>query len=76
MMQCPYFSKLLGWKHDDKKEKSFDFAKVFTALGISVDLNSFLDGKISFSNTERRVAASSPLCCRSLTLVSSRVQPL
>ena len=41
---------------DDKKEKSFDFAKVFTALGISVDLRNFAEGRIFFSNTEKRVA--------------------
>ena len=50
------FFRLLGWKHDDKKEKSFDFAKTFTALGISLDLGHFLSGKIFFSNSEKRVA--------------------
>ena len=50
------FFKLLGWQHDDKKEKSFDFARQFTALGICVGLTNFLSGKIYFSNTEKRIA--------------------
>ena len=62
--------RLLGWKHDDKKEKSFNFAKVFTALGISVDLSSFLDGRIFFSNTERRIADIKDLVTSVLSLGS------
>ena len=62
------FFRLLGWEHDDKKEKSFDFAKVFTALGISFDLRSFGEGKIFFSNTEGRVADLKALVTATLDL--------
>ncbi|CAE7258535.1 unnamed protein product [Symbiodinium sp. CCMP2592] len=47
--------KLLGWAFAESGDKSHDFAKCFTALGIVADLSKVCDGVIYFKNTERRI---------------------
>ncbi|CAE7317302.1 unnamed protein product [Symbiodinium microadriaticum] len=45
-----YF-KILGWRHASR-----DFAELFVALGIQVDLGTFLQGQNFFCNTDKRIA--------------------
>ncbi|CAE7262014.1 unnamed protein product [Symbiodinium sp. CCMP2592] len=47
--------KLLGWAFAESGDKSHDFAKCFTALGIVADLSQVRDGVIYFKNTEKRI---------------------
>lgn len=47
--------KLLGWIIAEDGDKAKDFSEHITALGICVNLTSFLEGKVLFTNTEKRV---------------------
>ena len=48
--------RLTGWKFADKGDKARDFARQFSALGISIVLFEFCTGSVSFDNTSSRKA--------------------
>ena len=47
---------LLGWRIAEEGEKADEFSRLVTALGIQVDLSKLAEGRIFFSNAEKRVA--------------------
>ena len=49
------FFFLLGWQFSSSGDKHMDFSEVFTALGVTVQLSSCLDGCLTISNTTRRI---------------------
>ena len=49
------FFFLLGWQFSSSGDKHMDFSEVFTALGVTVQLSSCLDGRLEISNTSRRI---------------------
>ena len=49
------FFFLLGWQFSSSGDKHMDFSEVFTALGVIVQLSSCLDGRLTISNTTRRI---------------------
>ena len=49
------FFFLLGWQFSSSGDKHMDFSEVFTALGVTVQLSSCLDGRLTISNTTRRI---------------------
>ena len=49
------FFFLLGWQFSSSGDKHMDFSQVFTALGVTVQLASCLDGRLTISNTAKRI---------------------
>ena len=49
------FFFLLGCQFSSSGDKHMDFSEVFTALGVTVQLSSCLDGRLTISNTSRRI---------------------
>ena len=69
--------KLLGWKFAEDGEKAMEFSKVFTALGVQLQLSGASRGSVEFANTEKRKAElldtiSNILTKGSLTLVEAQ----
>ena len=50
------FFRCLGWDYAVEGDKASSFAEQFTALGVVVDLHSFSNGSVKFSNTAKRTA--------------------
>ena len=50
------FFRCLGWKYAVDGDKSSEFSKKFSALGIEVNLENLSNGFAEFKNTDRRVA--------------------
>ena len=46
---------LLGWHYAKDGDKAAVFGTNFNALGVSISLDSYLEGRVHFSNTEARV---------------------
>ena len=46
---------LLGWQYAKEGEKAAVFGTSFNALGVHISLEKFLEGKVFFANTERRI---------------------
>ena len=46
---------LLGWKFAREGDKANDFSKMFSALGIQVNLTKFDQGIVEFANTPKRI---------------------
>ena len=50
------FFRCLGWDYAVEGDKASSFAEQFIALGVVVDLHSFSNGSVKFSNTAKRTA--------------------
>ena len=48
------FFFLLDWKFSSSGDKHMDFAEVFTALGVTIQLADCLDGRLTICNTAKR----------------------
>ena len=44
-----------GWQFSSSGDKHMGFSEVFTALGVTVQLTSCLDGRLTISNTAKRI---------------------
>ena len=50
------FFYVLGWGFSSDGEKHTEFSQIFSALGVTVDVSSCLDGCLRIANTQKRVA--------------------
>ena len=50
------FLFILGWSFATDGEKFMHFSEVFTALGVTICLSESLDGRLTISNTAKRVS--------------------
>ena len=50
----PRFFRLLGWQFAEAGPKAEQFGRIFSSLGVRVDLNPFTGGRVEFSNTPSR----------------------
>ena len=76
--------ELLGWDFARVGEKADPFGKSFSALGIQISLDHFREGRVDFSNTQRRISevcdlidgyiASGKLCSKEAVRLRGRLQ--